>query len=425
MVARLRCCSSCCSPATSCCARCARRWASPAAWTICSGCSPAPSWRRWRRCRCSAGCAGGCRAAASCPGPTASSSLNLLLFALRLSRAPDNVWIARTFYIWLSVFNLVAISVAWSVLVDVFADRAGQAPVRADGGRREPGRTGRAAARRRCWSSRSAHAGLLLVSAVLLALGDRRRAQCCSAGATAHPLARRTMPRSARSGRSAAVPSPAPPRCCARPTCSASPLFVLLLASVSTFLYFEQARLVAERFPDRTDQTRVFGTIDIGGAGAGDRRRRCSSPAASRSGSGVGVLLVAVPLVMACGFLWLAMAPVVRGARGGDGGAPRRRVRVRAARPRDAVHRRAAPRPSTRPRTSSTRSSIAAAMRSAAGSRPASTWSRTSPRSPRWWAPSSRWLGRHRRVAGARAARLAHASGDAGNESRAPERQRI
>ena len=28
---------------------------------------------------------------------------------------------ARTFYIWLSVFNLIAISVAWSVLVDVFA----------------------------------------------------------------------------------------------------------------------------------------------------------------------------------------------------------------------------------------------------------------------------------------------------------------
>src|SRR5688500_9041224 len=46
---------------------------------------------------------------------------NLLVFSACFLASPDNVWIARTFYIWLSVFNLIAISVAWSVLVDVFA----------------------------------------------------------------------------------------------------------------------------------------------------------------------------------------------------------------------------------------------------------------------------------------------------------------
>ena len=40
-------------------------------------------------------------------------------------------------------------------------------------------------------------------------------------------------------------------------------LFVVLLASVSTFLYFEQARLVALTFPDRVRQTQVFSTIDV------------------------------------------------------------------------------------------------------------------------------------------------------------------
>ena len=39
--------------------------------------------------------------------------------------------------------------------------------------------------------------------------------------------------------------------------------FVVLLASVTTFLYFEQARLVELHFPDRVDQVRVFGWIDI------------------------------------------------------------------------------------------------------------------------------------------------------------------
>lgn len=33
-------------------------------------------------------------------------------------------------------------------------------------------------------------------------------------------------------------------------------LFVVLLASVSTFLYFEQARIVSETFTERTRQTR-------------------------------------------------------------------------------------------------------------------------------------------------------------------------
>ena len=46
---------------------------------------------------------------------------NLLLFALIFLRWPDNPWAARGFYIWLSVFNLVAISLAWSVLADVFS----------------------------------------------------------------------------------------------------------------------------------------------------------------------------------------------------------------------------------------------------------------------------------------------------------------
>ncbi|MFH2077652.1 MAG: MFS transporter, partial [Pseudomonadota bacterium] len=40
-------------------------------------------------------------------------ALNLLGFAAAIHAAPDNPWLARAFYIWLSVFNLLAISVAW------------------------------------------------------------------------------------------------------------------------------------------------------------------------------------------------------------------------------------------------------------------------------------------------------------------------
>src|SRR5690606_15073228 len=47
--------------------------------------------------------------------------LNLLAFAAGFALQPDSLWFARSFYIWLSVFNLLSISLAWSVLADVFA----------------------------------------------------------------------------------------------------------------------------------------------------------------------------------------------------------------------------------------------------------------------------------------------------------------
>ena len=45
---------------------------------------------------------------------------NLALFALAFQLRPDNAWLARAFYIWLSVFNLLAVSVCWSILADLF-----------------------------------------------------------------------------------------------------------------------------------------------------------------------------------------------------------------------------------------------------------------------------------------------------------------
>jgi len=84
---------------------------------------------------------------------------------------------------------------------------------------------------------------------------------------------------------------------------------VLLLASVTTFLYFEQARFVAERFADRTEQTRIFGTMDAVVQALAILTQLFFTGRIARR-LGLGVLLTAVPLVVACGFIWLAMAPV-------------------------------------------------------------------------------------------------------------------
>jgi AAA family ATP:ADP antiporter len=81
--------------------------------------------------------------------------------------------------------------------------------------------------------------------------------------------------------------------------------FVFLLASVSTFLYFEQLRLVEITYPDVTERTRVFARIDwvvqsltiIG-------QIFITGRIASRLG--LVVLLTIVPIAMIFGFLALA-----------------------------------------------------------------------------------------------------------------------
>jgi AAA family ATP:ADP antiporter len=51
--------------------------------------------------------------------------LHLLLFAVGFEGDATPVWLQRTFYIWLSVFNLFVVSIFWSFMADIF--RPGQA----------------------------------------------------------------------------------------------------------------------------------------------------------------------------------------------------------------------------------------------------------------------------------------------------------
>ena len=229
---------------------------------------------------------------------------NLALFALAFQLRPDNAWLARAFYIWLSVFNLLAVSVCWSILADLFriaeAKRlfALMAVGASVGGLVGPllgvllvGPIG--------------HAGLMLLSAMLLVgtIGAARRLQ---AWRDRHPLGpEETRARGRPLGGS---PFAGAVQVLRSPFLLGSAVYVLLLAATTVFLYFDQARLVEAAFPNRADQTRVFGTIDaIVQAIAIVTQLFLTGRIAQRLG--VGVLLVAVPLVVAGGFVWLAFAP--------------------------------------------------------------------------------------------------------------------
>jgi AAA family ATP:ADP antiporter len=82
-------------------------------------------------------------------------------------------------------------------------------------------------------------------------------------------------------------------------------LFVVLLATANTFLYFEQLRLVQEAFANTADRTRVFARLDWI---VQSLTIICQIFLTGRIASKLGltVLLVIVPIAMVGGFLALA-----------------------------------------------------------------------------------------------------------------------
>lgn len=229
---------------------------------------------------------------------------NLLAFAACFALQPDNAWIARAFYIWLSVFNLIAISVAWSVLVDVFS--TGQAKrlfALMVAGASLGGLVGPLLGV--LLVGTLGHPGLVLLSALLL-VASAFAARQVQRWREARPLAADDAAQ--RQQPLGGSPFAGATEVLRSPYLMGIAVFVLLLASVTTFLYFEQARLVEATFPDRADQTRVFGIIDIVVQSLAIVSQLFLTGRIART-LGIGVLLVAVPLVIAAGFLWLAFAP--------------------------------------------------------------------------------------------------------------------
>lgn len=232
---------------------------------------------------------------------------NLLMFVELFQFQPDSVLVARVFYVWISVYNLFVVSVAWSLMADVFdSEQAKRLFAFIAAGASVGGLLGPTLSALLIGPLGSS--GLMLLAALLL-------------GATL--VLKRALMRwreTGGAGRPGAAPTQSP-----RQPLHGNPFsgltavlkspyllgiagFVVLLATVSTFLYFEQARLVAEHYPDRQAQVRIFGTIDIiVQAGALLSQLFITGRIAPKLG--VRALLAVVPLLMCIGFLGLALAP--------------------------------------------------------------------------------------------------------------------
>ena len=219
--------------------------------------------------------------------------LNLLGFALFMH--------AGVFFVWLSVFNLFAVSLFWSYMSDIF-DTAQAA--RLYGAIAAGGSCG-AIAGPLAAAFLTNHRAMLVLSAVLLSLTVvciMRLARWSSAHPRAgDPPADAPLGGSILAGVRAALGSPFLLAICG---------YLLCYTALSTALYFQQVAIVKDAVPDMAERTRLFASVDLVvntltlvlQIVAFSRLTALLSP---------GWLLAVVPLISVVGFLWLGATPTL------------------------------------------------------------------------------------------------------------------
>jgi len=244
--------------------------------------------------------------------------LNLVAFWALFRLGVSPVAVARAFYVWLSVFNLLVVSVFWSFMADLFS---------AEQGKRLFGFVAAGGSLGAILGSATAGllvgpigiAGIVALSAALLELSAR------SAVALARWAHRRPDAPDAPEGSPAAAVAVAT-RHDERPVGGTvlsgvtavirSPYLLALAAQMllftlgSTFLYFQQARMVAEAIPDSARRTALFAAVDFA---VNVSAFALQSLATGRLAAafGLGPALTAVPVLTGAGLAALAAVPSI------------------------------------------------------------------------------------------------------------------
>lgn len=237
--------------------------------------------------------------------------LNLVVYFLLLRIVADggaSVWIGRTFFVWISVFNLFVVSVFWSFMTDIFRERQSRRLFGLIGvGGTVGGIVG---------SSITAFlvgflspATLLLFSVVLLegavvclkALDSRCATRAAAAGAPGDGReAGDVIGGSALEGIR---------RVLASPYLLGIGAFMLLFTIGSTFLYNIQADIVSRTFATGAERTSVFARIDL----SVNILTLCTQlflTGRILKWLGVRLALGILPVISVLGFLALGAAPV-------------------------------------------------------------------------------------------------------------------
>jgi AAA family ATP:ADP antiporter len=239
-------------------------------------------------------------------------AVNLILFYLAFNLDYDKVYVARIFFVWVSVFNLFVVSVFWSLMVDVYNNEQSK---RLFGFIAAGGTVGAISgpALTSFLAVPLGNINLLLLSALflLLAIVCMKRivywsdyTQKSSNAKTADTVEQekeRPLGGGIVAGIKLVFASPYLLGIC---------LLMLLFTTLSTFLYFEQAQIIRDNFADSDARTSVFATIDLA---TNILTLLFQLLIMGRLVPMIGLAwtLAIVPLLLAAGFLLLSVYPLV------------------------------------------------------------------------------------------------------------------
>ena len=232
--------------------------------------------------------------------------LNLLAYFVLLRLVTDgaaSVWVGRTFFVWISVFNLFVVSVFWSFMTDIFRERQSRRLFGLIGvGGTLGGIVGSAITT--FLVGFLSPATLLLFSVLLLegavvclkTLDSRCAASPVTAGSSADDAIGGSVLEGIR-------------RVLASPYLLGIGAFMLLFTIGSTFLYNIQADIVSRTFATGAERTSVFARIDL----AVNLLTLCTQlflTGRILKWLGVPLALGILPVLSVFGFLALGAAPV-------------------------------------------------------------------------------------------------------------------
>jgi AAA family ATP:ADP antiporter len=233
---------------------------------------------------------------------------NLLGFYLWFRLQQDHTWIARTYFVWVSVFNLFVVAAFWSLMADVFnREQAGRLFGFIWAGASTGGLVGPAIANQLAVPLGAINllpisAVLLLVSLVFMAQvirWQRRAATVPPAGVPKAPREEDALGGGVWAAFTLVARSP---------YLLGIAAFVMLMTWVSTFLYLEQQAFVAKAFHNADERASFFGGIDFW-VQAASLTIQLLLFGRLFKWLGLRAVLVSVPVLMVAGYALFAAVP--------------------------------------------------------------------------------------------------------------------
>jgi AAA family ATP:ADP antiporter len=241
-------------------------------------------------------------------------AVNIAIFWLLLTFDVGKVYVARVFFVWISVFNLFAVSVFWSFMADLYASEQGK---RLFGFIAAGGSAG-ALAGPAVTVSLAGPLGpvnLLILAALLL----EAAVLCAQRLESAAPAVKNETAKSSAEAAPAARSEAGGlgggwlagiAMVLRSPYLAGIALWVSLLSLAGTFLYFQQANIVAAASDDPAVRTRIFATIDFA-IGILTIIVQCLATGKLIARFGVGPAAGFLPVVFGIGFAALALSPAL------------------------------------------------------------------------------------------------------------------